>query len=74
MTSTGAGRPSSTAVTDEECANRRRWLWVRVLGAQPAEAVYLASAHPQVNPGLPADIPTAADLLAAYRSDRQPAR
>lgn len=61
-------------VTDPDCANRRRWLWLRVIGAQPAEAVYLAGAHPEVNPGRPEDVPTAADLLARYRADRQPAR
>jgi hypothetical protein len=58
----------------DDCDNRRRWRWMRVIGAQPAEAVYLAGAHPGVDPGRLEDIPTAADLLAAYRADRQPAR
>lgn len=61
-------------MTDEDCANLRRWRWLRVIGAQPAEAVYLAAAHPQVNPGRAEDIPTAMDLLAQYRADRQPQR
>jgi predicted urease superfamily metal-dependent hydrolase len=61
-------------VADPDCDNHRRWCWLRVVGAHPAEAVYLASAHPEVHPGRPQDIPTAADLLAQYRADRQPQR
>lgn len=58
----------------DQCANARRWRWVRVIGAQPAEAVYLAAVHPEVDPGRPEDVPSAADLLAQYRADRQPMR
>jgi hypothetical protein len=61
-------------VADQDCSNARRWAWFRVIGAQPGEAVYLAGAYPQVDPRRPADLATAADLLAAYRADRQPSR
>jgi hypothetical protein len=61
-------------VANDDCANHRRWAWFRIVGAQPAEAVYLAGAHPEVDPRQPDHIPTAADLLAQYRADRQPSR
>lgn len=51
---------------------QRAWRWLRVHGAIPAEAVYLARVHRDVDPGLPENMTTAADLLAQHRKDSQP--
>lgn len=50
---------------------RRAWLWLRVHGATPAEAVYLAHVHRNIDPGHPRDLPAAGDLLTQHRTDNQ---
>lgn len=51
---------------------RRAWAWRRLHDATPAEAVYLARVHADVDPRRTVDTSAATDLLARHREDNRP--